>query len=76
MPTFFIKSFYPPSFLILSIFPNTFGFNIFLLVHYALAGLFMYLYLGSLRLTTYSAFVGGLIFMVSGFMTAHKGHEI
>jgi hypothetical protein len=30
----------------------------------------MYLYLGSLRLTTYSAFVGGLIFMVCGFMTA------
>ena len=35
----------------------------------------MYLYLGSLRLTTYSRFVGGLIFMVCGFMTAHKGHE-
>jgi Bacterial membrane protein YfhO len=69
------QSFYPPSLLILSIFPNTFGFNLYLLVHYALAGLFLYLYLGSLRLTPYSAFVGGLIFMVSGFMTAHKGHE-
>jgi hypothetical protein len=69
------QSFYPPSLAILSIFPNTFGFNLFLLVHYALAGLFVYLYLGSLRLTTYSAFVGGLIFMVCGFMTAHKGHE-
>jgi hypothetical protein len=69
------QSFYPPTLLILSIFPNTFGFNLFLLIHYSLAGLFMYLYLGSLRLTTYSAFVGGLIFMVCGFMTAHKGHE-
>jgi len=69
------QSFYPPGLLILSIFPNTFGFNLFLLVHYALAGLFMYLYLGSLRLSTYSAFVGGLIFMACGFMTAHKGHE-
>jgi hypothetical protein len=69
------QSFYPPSLLILSIFPNTFGFNLFLLVHYALSGLFLYLYLGSLRVTTYSAFVGGLIFMVCGFMTAHKGHE-
>jgi hypothetical protein len=35
----------------------------------------MYLYLGSLRLTTYSAFVGGLTFMVCGFLCAHKGHE-
>src|ERR1700730_10764269 len=69
------QSFYPPSLLILSIFPNTFGFNLFLLVHYAFGGLFMYLYLGSLRVTTYSAFIGGLIFMVCGFMTAHKGHE-
>ena len=69
------QSFYPPSLLILSIFPNTFGFNLFLLVHYALGGLFMYLFLGRLRLSTYSAFVGGLIFMLSGFMTAHKGHE-
>src|ERR1700739_1143526 len=29
------QSFYPPSLLILSIFPNTFGFNLFLLIHYA-----------------------------------------
>ena len=69
------QSFYPPSLILLSIFPNTFGFNLFLLIHYALAGLFMYLYLGSLRLTSYSAFAGGLIFMLCGFMTAHKSHE-
>src|ERR1700675_555294 len=69
------QSFYPPSLVILSILPNTFGFNLFLLIHYALAGLFMYFYLGSLRLTNFSAFVGGLVFMVCGFMMAHKGHE-
>ena len=69
------QSFYPPGLAILSIFPNTFGFNLFLLIHYALAGLFVYFYLGSLRLTRYSAFVGGLTFMVCGFMLAHKGHE-
>ena len=69
------QSFYPPSLILLSIFPNTFGFNLFLLIHYALAGLFVYLYLGSLRLRNYSAFVGGLIFMLCGFMTAHKSHE-
>src|ERR1700722_3089757 len=69
------QSFYPPSLVILSIFHDTFGFNLFLLLHYALAGLFVYLYLGSLRLTKYSAFVGGLVFMLCGFMTAHKGHE-
>src|SRR6476646_6069679 len=69
------QSFYPPSLAILSIFPNVFGFNLFLLFHYSLAGLFSYLYLGALRLTSYSAFVGGLMFMVCGFLTAHKGHE-
>jgi hypothetical protein len=69
------QSFYPPSLVLLSIFPNTFGFNLFLLGHYAVAGLFAYLYLGSLRLTDYSALVGGLIFMLCGFMTAHKSHE-
>jgi hypothetical protein len=69
------QSFYPPSLIILSLLPNTFGFNLYLLAHYALGGLFMYLYLGSIRLTTYSAFIGGLTFMVCGFMCAHKGHE-
>ena len=69
------QSFYPPSLVLLSIFPNTFGFNLFLLVHYALAGLFTFCYLVSLRLTRYSAFVGGLVFMVCGFLMAHKGHE-
>src|SRR3984957_8035412 len=69
------QSFYPPSLAILSIFPNTFGFNLFLLIHYALAGFFACLYLSSLRLSGYSAFVGGLIFMICGFMMAHKGHE-
>ncbi len=69
------QSFYPPSLVILSILPNTVGFNFFLLIHYALAALFMYFYLGSLRLTNFSAFIGGLVFMVCGFMMAHKGHE-
>jgi hypothetical protein len=69
------QSFYPLSLIISSIFPHTFGFNLFLLIHYALAGLFVYLYLGSFRLTNYSAFIGGLIFMACGFMTAHKCHE-
>jgi hypothetical protein len=69
------QSFYPPNLIILSLLPNTLGFNLYLLVHYAFAGLFMYLYLSSLRLTTYSAFVGGLSFMVCGFLCAHKGHE-
>ncbi len=69
------QSFYPPALGILSFFPSTFGFNLFLLTHYAAGGLFMYFYLGSLRLTRYSAFVGGLVFMLCGFMMGHKGHE-
>ena len=69
------QSFYPPSLVILSIFPNTFGFNLFPPHPLRAGGPFMYFYLGSLRLTNFSAFVGGLVFMVCGFMTAHKCHE-
>jgi hypothetical protein len=69
------QSFYPPNLIIFSFLPNTLGFNLYLLVHYAFAGLFTYLYLSSLRLATYSAFIGGLMFMVCGFMCSHKGHE-
>jgi hypothetical protein len=69
------QSFYPPHLILLSIFPNTFGFNLFLLTHYALASLFVYLYLGSIRLTQLLGIVGGLVFMMCGFMIAHQGHE-
>ena len=41
------QSFYiRPASSYLSIFPSTFGFNLFLLDHYALAGLFVHVYLG------------------------------
>ena len=69
------QPFYPPGLLILGIFPNTLGYNIFILTHYALAGLFCYLYLRSIFLTRYGAFTGGLFFICCGFMIAHKGHQ-
>src|SRR5438105_13758863 len=34
------QPFYPPALLIMALFPSTFGYNLFILSHYALAGLF------------------------------------
>ncbi|MGH9615072.1 MAG: hypothetical protein ACRD4P_18575, partial [Bryobacteraceae bacterium] len=69
------QPFYPPGLLILGIFPNTLGYNLFILTHYAMAGLFCFLYLRSILLTRYGAFTGGLFFICCGFMIAHKGHQ-
>jgi hypothetical protein len=67
--------FYFPTFLPLLVFPNVFGYNLFTLSHYAMAAFFFYLYARNLRLGDYAAYVGGVLFMCSGFLLAHKGHH-
>ena len=69
------QPFYLPGLLVLSFFPNTFGYNLFILLHYALAGLFFYLFARNGALSRYAAFIGGLAFLSSGFLLAHKGHQ-
>jgi hypothetical protein len=69
------QPFYPPALIALAFFPNTFGYNLFILVHYAVAGWFFFLYARNLRLKEYSAYLGGVCFMCGGFMLAHKGNE-
>src|SRR3954447_4485641 len=69
------QPFYPPALLILGLFTSTFGYNLFILIHYAFAGLFTYLFVRNLGLESWASFVGGLIFMLSGFLSAHKGHQ-
>jgi hypothetical protein len=69
------QSFYPPGLLVMSALPNTVGYNLFILIHYALAGLFCFLYCRTLRISEYASFAGGLFFLCCGFMIAHKGHH-
>jgi hypothetical protein len=69
------QPFYPPGLILLALFPNTFGYNLFILGHYALAGFFFYLFARNLSLSKYASFAGGICFMCSGFLVAHKGHQ-
>ncbi|GEM_PF-593530 len=48
--------------------PFNFGLNLFVAVHYFLAGLFVYLLCIDLELRKYSAFLGALIFAFSGYL--------
>ena len=69
------QPFYPPGLIVMRLFPNTFGYNLFILGHYAMAGLFFYWFARNLKLLQYAAFLGGLIFMCCGFLAGHKGHQ-
>ncbi len=66
---------YPPGLLIMKMLPSFFGYNLFLLLHYTLAGFFTFLFLRKLDLNSTASFLGGLSFMFCGFLSAHKGHH-
>ncbi len=68
------QSFYLPSLIIMKILPNAFGYNLSLLLHYALAGFFTFLFLKRLKLNRISAIIGGMCFAFCGFLVIHKGH--
>ncbi|MCS6993953.1 MAG: YfhO family protein [Anaerolineales bacterium] len=65
---------YLPSVVVMALFPNPFGYNLLILSHYALAGMFTFLFLRKLRLDAPPAFLGGLAFMFCGFASAHLAH--
>jgi hypothetical protein len=69
------QPFYPPGLALIWLFPNTFGYNCFVLLHYVLAGYFCYLLCRELELDDAASFLGGLFFLGSGFLMAHKGHQ-
>lgn len=68
------QSLYLPSVLVMAAFPNPFGYNLLILSHYALTGIFTFLFLRKLGLAAPPAFLGGLAFMFSGFASAHLAH--
>lgn len=69
------QALYPPALLMMALLPNTLGYNLFLLGHYALGGLGFYLWMRQTGLGREAAFWGGLSFLTGGFLVAHKGHQ-
>ena len=49
------QALYPPGLIIMTLFPNTLGYNLFILCHYALAGFFFYLFARNLALSGFAA---------------------
>lgn len=66
--------FYPVALVFDLIFPLTVAYNLSIIFHYSLAGIFFYLFLKEYELDDLSSFTGGLIFMFSGVMISHRGH--
>lgn len=56
--------FYPLTF-VCNILPQYWNFNIFLLMHFVLAGIFMFLYLKSLKINDLAALAGGSVLILS-----------
>jgi hypothetical protein len=69
------QPFYLPALVAMAVFPDAFGYNLFILTHYALAGLLFYLLANNRGLSQYASATGGMIFMFSGFLSAHMGHQ-
>jgi hypothetical protein len=69
------QPFYLPALLPMALLPATVGYNLFILLHYALAGTLFYLFARNLGLGCYATSIGGGLFMLSGFLSAHEGHQ-
>ena len=65
--------FYPIVFILDLIFPLTISYNLSILLHYSLFGIFLFLFLDEYKLNKIASFTAGLIFMFSGFIVSHKG---
>jgi len=63
---------YPVSALLGLIFPTLLAYNISVLLHYSIAGIFLYLFLKEYKLSRIACFTGGLVFMFSGAMVTHR----
>ena len=65
--------FYPIVLILDLIFPLTVSYNISILLHYSLFGIFLFFFLDEYKLNKLASFAGGLIFMFSGMIITHKG---
>ncbi len=69
--------FYPPSLLLRAILPVDVAMSLAFALHLFFAGFFAYLFLRSWRIGFYAALIGGLAYMLSGFVAslAGAGHD-
>jgi hypothetical protein len=69
--------FYPPSLLLRAIVPVDLAMSLAFALHLFFAGLFAYLFFRSWRMGFYAALIGGLAYMLSGFVAslAGAGHD-
>jgi hypothetical protein len=65
---------YPPNIILYAILPAMHAFNASILLHYAFAGYFTFVFLRELGLTKTSAFFGAMVFAFSGFVISTKQH--
>ncbi len=63
---------YPISLLLDLIFPIVLSHNLSFLIHFSLAGIFLYLFLNEFNLNKFASFTSGLIFMFSGLLVSNK----
>lgn len=66
--------FYPFHLILLLFGSSVVGYNVSLLLHYSLGGIFMYFLLKEYNLAKYACFLGGVVFIFSGAMISHKSH--
>jgi hypothetical protein len=67
------QSFYPLAYF-LKFKASAFTFNLFYLLNIALTGFCLFLYLREISLNVYASILGGMTFMLSGFVAGHKMH--
>jgi hypothetical protein len=69
--------FYPPSLLLRAIFPTDLAMSLAFALHLFFAGLFTYLFLRAWRLGFFGALIGGVAYMLGGFVAslAGAGHD-
>jgi hypothetical protein len=65
---------YPPKIILYALLPAPHAFSAGVLLHYAMAGFFTFLYLRAVGLGKLSAFFGGTVFAFSGFVISTKQH--
>lgn len=69
-----MNPFYPITLFFGLLFSIPVSFNLSILFHYSLAGIFMFLLLRELKLKNIPAFAGSMIFMFSGIMITQRSH--
>jgi len=70
------SAFYFPAYFLFFFLKPVLAFNVSFMLHYGLAGVFMYLLLKRLKIVRPAAIIGSLAFMFCGFFVGHRVHAV